>query len=47
LICIFYCVFRVQQEQLEAIFALMKEQEQRFGINNMEEMEDQLKLYGY
>ena len=31
----------------KAIFALMKEQEQRFGINNMEEMEDQLKLYGY
>ena len=35
----------IQREQLEAIFKLMAEQEDKFGINSMDDMQDQMKLY--
>lgn len=34
-----------QREQLSQIFKLMQEQKERFGINSMEEMQDQMRLY--
>ncbi|CAH1793417.1 unnamed protein product [Owenia fusiformis] len=35
----------VAKSQMEAIFTLMKEQEDQFGLKSMDEMQDQLKLY--
>jgi len=35
----------IQRQQLEAIFKLMAEQEEKFGINNMDDMQEQMKLY--
>ncbi|PNF32548.1 hypothetical protein B7P43_G02420 [Cryptotermes secundus] len=34
-----------ERKQLEAIFQLLKEQEDKFHVNSMEELEDQLRLY--
>ncbi|KAK7492841.1 hypothetical protein BaRGS_00015979 [Batillaria attramentaria] len=35
-----------QQEQLSEIFRLMQEQNERFGISSIDEMKEQMKLYG-
>ncbi|ESO83916.1 hypothetical protein LOTGIDRAFT_229500 [Lottia gigantea] len=35
----------VQQQQLEQIFALMKEQEEKFGVQNVTDIKEQMKLY--
>ncbi|PSN57641.1 hypothetical protein C0J52_05417 [Blattella germanica] len=34
-----------EKKQLEAIFRLLKEQEDKFHVNSMEELESQLRLY--
>lgn len=34
-----------ERKQLEAIFQLLKEQQDKFHVNSMEELEDQLRLY--
>lgn len=34
-----------QRDQLAEIFRLMQEQQDKFGINSMEEMQDQMRLY--
>jgi hypothetical protein len=36
---------RTERKQLEAIFQLLKEQQDKFHVNSMEELEDQLRLY--
>ncbi|KAJ9582288.1 hypothetical protein L9F63_003417 [Diploptera punctata] len=35
----------MEKKQLEAILQLLKEQEDKFHVNSMEELEDQLRLY--
>jgi hypothetical protein len=37
--------FRTERKQLEALFQLLKEQQDKFHVNSMEELEDQLRLY--
>lgn len=34
-----------EKKQLEAIFQLLKEQQDKFNVNSMEELKDQLRLY--
>ncbi|XP_072167827.1 uncharacterized protein [Diadema setosum] len=36
---------RIQSEQLEAIFKLVQEQSDTFGINSLQDIQDQFKLY--
>lgn len=36
---------KIREEQLNAIFTLMKEQEEKFGLHTKGELEDQLKMY--
>ena len=36
---------RVQREQLQAIFQLMEKNGEKFGIDNMDDMQQQMKLY--
>lgn len=35
----------LQQQQMEAIFKLLQEQEEKFGIRSMEDVQSQMKLY--
>ena len=35
----------VQREQLEAIFKLMQKQEDKFGVDSMDDIQSQMKLY--
>ncbi len=35
----------VQREQLKSIFNLLKEQEDKFGIGSVDQMEQQMKMY--
>lgn len=35
----------IQRQQLAEIFSLMQEQQERFGINTMDDMQEQMKLY--
>ena len=43
-VCVCVC-FRVQQEQLAAIFQLLRENQETFGEVTEGDMEEQLKLY--
>jgi len=36
---------KVQQQQLEAIFKLMQEQSEKFGLTSMDDVQDQMSLY--
>ena len=36
---------QAQRDQLEAIFKMLKDQEDKYGINSMKDMEEQMKLY--
>lgn len=36
---------RTQKKQLEEIFKLMAEQKEHFGINSVDDVQDQMKLY--
>jgi len=36
---------RIKQKQLESIFTLMKQQEDKFGVSSISEVQEQLKLY--
>lgn len=38
-------IFRTEAQQLAAIYQLLQEQEDKFQVNSMEELEDQMKLY--
>jgi len=38
---------RVRNEQLASILTLMRQQEEKFGENSMEDIEEQLKLYNF
>lgn len=38
-------IFRAEAQQLAAIYQLLQEQEDKFQVNSMEELEDQMRLY--
>ena len=35
----------IQRQQLEAIYKLLQQQEDKFGMNDMDEMSEQMKYY--
>ena len=35
----------IQHQQLEAIFKMMEEHKEKFGVSDMDEMQKQIKLY--
>lgn len=35
----------IQRQQMEAIFKLMEDQEEKFGVGTMDDMQEQMKLY--
>ena len=35
----------IQRQQLEAIFKMMEEHKEKFGVSNIDEMQSQVKLY--
>nr|XP_018899079.1 PREDICTED: uncharacterized protein LOC109031783 [Bemisia tabaci] len=37
---------RVEKKQMEAIFKLMQEQQSKFQINSMDDLQEQMQLYG-